>query len=411
MRALLRFGLTITAATAVLLGPTGAHAATSTSHPAGDTSASVAAAAPRAVAGRSVRSVRTARTARPARPAARSLSGLDLGVQFHGTWSDYTPAQRAKVLDQFAKAGVTTVRIDVGWASLQPAGPDSYDAWQVALVDDVMAQLRARGMTALVTLWTTPGWANGGQGTTTLPNNPADYARAAAFSAARWGTTVRSWEVWNEPNSADFMTGADPAAYVRLLRAAYPAFKAGDGTATVVFGGVSYNDDAWISAAYAAGAAGSFDIMATHPYMGIADASPQLADDGSQYTLRHLSVVRDLMVRNGDGAKPMWLTEFGWSTHANSGREANWDRGVSKNDQARYLTDTATLLRTSYPYVKKAFWYSDRDDTSGRVQQDNYGLLHRDLSAKPALKALAALRGRGTAVTVAVRPLAAPAGR
>jgi len=409
---MLRNAVALAATAAVLFLPAGfgASQARASAAVAGRTTAASHATATTARAARATRAAHAAR--RAARPAARPVvraatataaaataartpgAGLDVGVQFHGTWSNYTEAQRARVLDVFAAAGVATVRVDVGWASLQSTGPGSYDAWQVALVDSVMNQLHARGMTALVTLWSTPDWANGGRGTHTLPTNPADYARVAQWAAARWAGTARSWEVWNEPNSPDYLDGADPAAYARLLRAAYPAFHAGDPTTTVVLGGVSYNDDEWLAAAYAAGVRGAFDVMATHPYMGVADASPALADDGSMYTLRHLSAVHDLMVRNGDGAKPVWLTELGWSSHANTGGEANWNRGVTEAQQGAFLTQTAQLVASTYPYVQKMFWYSDRDDDSGQKQQDNYGLLHRDLTPKRALGALAALHGR-----------------
>ncbi|MFI0433483.1 MAG: hypothetical protein ACH36H_10120, partial [Candidatus Nanopelagicales bacterium] len=45
--------------------------------------------------------------------AAAAVSGPAVGVQFHGTWGDYTDAQRARVLDTLKANGATTVRIDV----------------------------------------------------------------------------------------------------------------------------------------------------------------------------------------------------------------------------------------------------------------------------------------------------------
>lgn len=209
---------------------------------------------------------------------------------------------------------------------------------------------------------------------------------------------MSAWEVWNEPNDADFWAGADPVAYTDLLRAAYPTIKEADPEATVVFGGTSYNDAAWIERAYEAGAAGSFDAMATHPYQAIADLEPEAPDDGTPWRLSHLSAVRNVMVRYGDGDKPIWATEFGWSSHGGAGpRLANWERGVTLEQQADYLVRTLKLVSRRHPYVTHMFWYRERDVEVGDPQQDHYGLLTVDLSPKPALKRLRALLAEGAA--------------
>ena len=321
---------------------------------------------------------------------ASALVPPPVGVQFHGLWSSYTDAQRGAILDKLKAAGVTSVRIDLSWIMLQPTGPSSYDAWGVGFADKVIAMANARGMKPLMTLWLTPAWANGAAGDRVLPTNSADYARVAQWAATRWRGKVIGWEIWNEENDPGFMTGADPTAYVRLLKAAYPALHAGDPAAAVVFGGLQYNDTTWLSRAYDAGAQGYFDVLATHPYQGIADADPATPDDGTMWTLTHAAAVHQLMVARGDGAKSIWFTEMGWSTHVNTVGAPNWQRGVSEATQAAYLSKTATLMATQMPYVTRLYWYADRDTTVGDIQYNNYGLFRLDLSAKPALTALAA---------------------
>lgn len=328
-------------------------------------------------------------TASPAAAAPAVVPGPAFGAQVHAMWSDYTDDQRGRVLDQLRAAGATWVRIDLGWKTLQPTRRDAYDPWGVAFADRVVEMATARGLTPLITLWLTPAWANGGKGDRVLPTDPADYARVAAWAARRWAGKVGAWEVWNEANSPSFMVGADPVAYTRLLRAAYPAFKSGDPAAQVVFSGTEYNDDRWIARAYAAGARGSFDVMATHPYQGRADAAPETPDDGTIWTLRHAEAVHRLMVAQGDGHKPLWFTEFGWSSHGRSNEGlANWDRGVSEQQQGEYLVRTLRLVAAEMPYVTNVFWYSDRDRNDGNLRLDHYGLLRYDLTPKPALLAV-----------------------
>lgn len=332
-----------------------------------------------------------------------------VGSQFHGMWSNYTDAERAQALDTLAANGVQSVRLDVSWAMLQPDGPGRYSDWGVGFVDRVLTMIADRGMEPLVMLWMTPAWANGGKDERTLPDDPQAYAEAARWAASRWAGTVSAWEVWNEPNADAFMRGEDPVAYAQLLRAAYPAIKAGNPSAKVVFGGTMYNDVDWIRKALEAGAAGSYDVMATHPYMAIADAPPEL-QDGTKWTLRYARAVYDLMVATGDGDKPIWFTEFGWSSHPNTGSEANWQRGVTPQQQADYLVRTLRLVQAEMPFVTNVFWYNERDRTDGDVQLNNYGLMTSDLRPKPVLLALKAYRGALPAPSApAAPPAPAPA--
>lgn len=309
-----------------------------------------------------------------------------LGVQFHGMWSAYTDSERASVLDIIAAAGIRTVRLDVSWAMLQPSGRQRFDPWGVAFTDRVIGMCRDRGIAVLVTLWLTPPWANRGRGERALPEDPADYARVARWMAGRHAGAVMGWEVWNEPNSTDFLADADPSGYAALLRAAYPAFHAGDPDAAVVFGGVQYNDDAWIDRAYAAGVRGHFDVMATHPYPAVADQSPTANDDATIWAFAHAAAVRRLMVRHGDGDKPLWFTEIGWSTHDNPPGTPHWARGVTEEMQAAHLLATIEVISTGMPYVERMFWYAERDSPAhGSIHNQNFGLLRADHSAKPIL--------------------------
>jgi hypothetical protein len=304
-------------------------------------------------------------------------------VQFHGTWEDYTDAQRRQVLDKLADAGVGWIRLDIGWTSLQERGRSGYSDWYVELTDQVVDMARARGLKVLGTLWGTPGWANRGKGRNVPPRDLGDYAHAAQWAAEHFKGRVDAWEVWNEPNQDAFWTGS-AGRYAALLKQSYPAFKAGDSSTKVVVGGPAYNDTNWISKLYDNGAKGSFDVMATHPYQGLASAPPELEDDGTIWNLSHVAAVHELMKDHGDGSKPIWFTEFGWSSHRNRSGLENWQRGVSPRKQGDYLVRTIDYVESDFPYVTNLFWYNERDRHTGELQLDNYGLLKRDLSPKPA---------------------------
>jgi hypothetical protein len=141
-----------------------------------------------------------------------------------------------------------------------------------------------------------------------------------------------------------------------LLKTAYPAAKAGDPGTTVIGGVLSESDVPFTEALYANGIKGSFDAFSIHPYSH--DWSPTRPITGSGVRssfINGVPAVREVMVRNGD-PKPMWLTEFGWSTSAVRGAEP-WANGVSDAVQAQYLTEAFATMR-SWDFVEVGIWFT-----------------------------------------------------
>jgi hypothetical protein len=279
---------------------------------------------------------------------------------------------------------VRWVRIDVAWDGIEHPLKGSRDPWYIGMVDYCVDQARQRGLNVLITLWLTPGWANGGQSNNVPPTNPQDYADFAQWAASHWRGRVAAWEVWNEPDpSQTFWLGTTPQ-YVSLLQAAYPRFKAGDPSAQVVLGGPASNDDGWIGQVYALGGKDSFDVLATHPYQGMADYPPEYPDDGHRWWFTHLPAVRNVMAAYGDTAKPIWFTEFGWSAHANWPGVPNWQRGVTAEQQGDYFVRAIQYTTAHYPYVPVMFWYKERARPGGSsVHEEGYALLNDDLTERP----------------------------
>src|SRR5207244_469241 len=192
----------------------------------------------------------------------------------------------------------------VYWARVATTRPanatDSFDpAYRFEDIDELVRNANYRGMTAMLTIWGTPGWANGDQGENHAPTQVSalqDFARAVAdrYSGRHPGFPyVGYFSVWNEPNLEQFLaptynkngTPASPRIYAQLARAAYAGIKSANPRALVGIGETSprgrqrptsstSTQDTIAPALFARLVAASkptvkFDAWAHHPYSGL----------------------------------------------------------------------------------------------------------------------------------------------
>lgn len=331
---------------------------------------------------------------------ATPAQAAELGTVPDITWGT-TPAEIDRTVALMRDAGVRSVRANVGWSAVERDGRGVYNRGWLAQLDYALAAARRAGLEVLVPISDgVPYWASADPAKTVdgggvprwnvryRPSNYADYADFVRFVVERYrGLGVRAYEIWNEPNHSWFWpSGVDAREYARMLAAAYPAVKAADPGAAVVLGGLAAADWSYLEALYAAGAAPNFDVVAVHPYTGAADPALCWAEAGATRNARHafcgIAEVRATMLRHGDAAKEIWLTEFGWS--ASTARY-----GVTETQQRDYLENALAQL-DRYPYVTKAFYYGFRNifwlrDDPGNLQA-GYGLLRADFTAKPAFE-------------------------
>jgi polysaccharide biosynthesis protein PslG len=235
----------------------------------------------------------------------------------------------------------------------------------------------------------TPVWARPPGTHANFGPDPSRYAAFAATAVRHYAAMgVHAYEVWNEPNnSASWAPRPDPAAYTRLLKAAYPAIKGADPRATVLSGGTGPNVNNGIEIApvnflegiYAQGGRGSFDAVGHHPYCW--PAYPGDAQGWSAwYQMYGTSPsLRSVMVANGDQAKKIWATEFGAPTKGPG--------AVSEATQAAMLKRAYALYRR-YAWGGPLFFYQGRDlSTVTSTRENFFGFLRHDFSPKPAFKA------------------------
>ncbi len=323
------------------------------------------------------------------------------GINLPGVGASSSPAEADREI-AFAKSlRVKVVRIDVRWASLEPAGAQ-IDPRRLAYLDRVVQDAANAGIRVSATVAGTPCWASSAPGfelstcqpgresaaNAWPPSNPSDYAAFVAFLAGRYGARLAAIEIWNEPDQSneDYFAGpSKPQRYAAVLRAAYPAIKRADPAVPVLAGSLVGSNGVFLRALYAAGIKGYYDGLSVHYY---------------NLTLASLRAIHEVQIANGD-TRPLWLDEFGW-TSCWPGHRIQQEQGcVTQQVQATNLRNIFRSFR-HFPYVATAIAYKLQDSPS-----ESFGMLTGGGARKPSFEALVgALRspfGAISPVTLSLR--------
>ena len=255
--------------------------------------------------------------------------------------------------------GVDLVRVNVYWSEVQPR-KRIFD-WSA--YDPVIKGLHQHGIEPVLTLVSTPGWANGNKGTNWVPASGASFAAFAAATARRY-PYVHRFLIWNEPNQRRWLRPTLPSLYVqRLLNPAYKAIHkvrkhalvAGGVTAPrAATGGVS--PAVWIQGM--AGYHAKLDAYAHNPYPLTPTETP-LAGGCDHCTTLTMATLPRLITDVGKafGKKTrIWLTEYGYQTNP-----PDKLLGVSPIKQALYMSE-ASMRAYLAPRVDMLIGYLVRDE-------------------------------------------------
>ncbi len=290
--------------------------------------------------------------------------------------------------------GAESVRIPVGWGSVQPSNGGPFD-WSG--FDSQVEEAAKAGIKVLPFLSGAPEWAvptkkvPGAGGLLTPAHLPVSGAARTGWAAfvtaavARYGPNgsfwsehpgvpkrpIRNWQIWNEPNFKYFIAKPNPAEYGKLVKNSYAALKAADPGAQLVLAGLFARPKGARNAAgkhkslnwYASdfidqmykttpGLKTKYSGAALHPYTINARELPEVTEE-----------FRNVLAENKDGGKALWVTELGWSAGPKSGNNL-FAKGPA--GQARELKTSLTMLRNKQVKwkLKSVFWFSV-DDAPG----------------------------------------------
>ena len=275
--------------------------------------------------------------------ADRMLVGFQDDPSFR--WLD----SRDTNLTDAAQTGASIVRTTVYWDRIAPTRPaaatDPFDAaYRFDDLDDLVRSATLRGMTVMMSVWSTPRWANGGKGPNYAPTRLSDYQSFMRALAARYSGRypgypfVGYFSVWNEPNLQQFLAPTydsrgkpkSPLVYAGLARAGYAGVKAGNPRALVGIGETSPRGRSkpttqhgvqqtlapalFAKALSAARPLVKFDAWAHHPYSDIGASPTQKVRYPNVNLVQIPTFDRDLDKWFKRKVTAIWITEYGFQT-------------------------------------------------------------------------------------------------
>jgi hypothetical protein len=328
--------------------------------------------------------------ARPTPPGAPRADALSWRHVALGLCEDYP--EETRTLDEVradlalvAAAGLGVLRVSMGWDDLEPQ-KDHYvfDFW-----DQVVRLAEERHIRLIPYVAYTPAWNAEGHFEDFWRRPPRDvgeFGQLMELLARRYRGRIGSWELWNEPDNADYWRGS-VAAYQALLRAGAEGVRRGDPAARVVSGGLAGKVEFLRGVLGDPATARSIDVVNVHAYNETWNGSP----------LEQLTGYLDEVAALA-GSRPLWLAEVGYSNHRRGGEvspgyHARYGYEHSPSFQADVLVRTLALALAG-PHLSLVAWYELKDPRAdapmiGDVNNRHLGVTFADRRPKPSLAALA----------------------
>jgi hypothetical protein len=240
-------------------------------------------------------------------PLSRTIPPTFFGMHIHNS----VYPSRNGLVTPWPNVSVPTWRLwdsQVRWPDIEP----TRGQWRFDLLDKYLALAEAHHTEVLLPLAVTPQWAssqpdvkNGWQaaGLTAAPTNIDDWRTFVKQVATHCKGRVHAYEIWNEPNLKQYWIG-NTEELVALTREAHDVIKAIDPTAVIVSPSATTNGGiSWLAEFLHKGGSQYVDVVGYHLYV-----FPQ----PPEAIVGLIQRVKQTMLSNGAGDKPLWCTEVGW---------------------------------------------------------------------------------------------------
>lgn len=317
-----------------------------------------------------------------------------------------------KSMEMLRDAGVKWVRQQMPWFDIevpvkgQYVNPDGASTWDK--YDRFIDLAREYGLNIVARLDAPPDWSRVDNSVYNRPPDDLnDYGDFVYTFVKRYRGKVKYYQIWNEPNIYPEWGDrpVDARGYVELLEIAYRRAKEADPDAAIVSAalaptlgtpdGRNESDLTFLQKMYDAGAKDYFDIMAVMGYGLWSGPGNRRADPG-QANFSRPRLIREIMVRNGDGAKAIWGAEVGWNALPRDFPKPPTHGRVTEDQQARYTVQAYQRARAEWPWMGVLFyWHFRFVSDAGRDQVTFYfRMVDPDFTVQPVYEAYKALANR-----------------
>jgi polysaccharide biosynthesis protein PslG len=316
----------------------------------------------------------------PSFAADKSAYGVMDFLAWDHDWNQHhyaSPAEIDTAIRKMKEAGVGFVRMDFLWQDIEPKeGFFSFDKYD-AIVDKLSSHgIGVVGLLSYNAPWTGRPW--------NAPPDVDQFTTYAIETAEHFKGRVRHWEIWNEPDDAQYWHPQDDMkTYTELLKETSAVLKQADPETRIVLGGLSKTIPISLRKIYKHGGKEAFDVVNFHPF-----TDPRLPNALAMLEGTYRGVMR-ILEANGDAAKPIWFTELGCPGVQKPDATNGWWLGTSPTEAEQAEWVRAVYGHAlSWPGVEKVFWAFFRDTPHYFGNGiDSFGLVRRDFSEKPSFKA------------------------
>lgn len=359
----------------------------------------------------------------------------DVPVQFAGVnpygvntflQNEVEPVKREEAMRLISQAGIKWIRQEFTWEDIEIHGKGDFEdrrhepyksAWEK--YDNIVELAETYDINIMARLSNPPAWTRAMTntvGTYAPPDNLTDYGDFVEAVVTRYRGRIPAYQIWNEPNIypewGEYPISAE--AYTELLKEGYTRAKAADPEAVVVMGALAatieldrmrrYDPNGWpvspgglsdvlfLQQMYNAGAAPYFDVLAMQGY-GLWSGPTDRRMQPRVLNFSRPLYIRDVMVRNGDAHKPIWLSELAWNAvPPESGLPPVYGQ-VTEEQQARYAAIAYQRMQREWPWLGVGFyWFFKQADDREKESNPQYyfRMVEPDFTPMPVYHALKA---------------------
>ena len=326
-------------------------------------------------------------------------------------------SKRERALQMVSDAGFHWIRQEFPWEDIEIHGKRDFEdrrhepyrsAWEK--YDHIVALANKYDLEVIARLSNPPAWTRALTdtiGTRAPPDDLTDWGDYVYTVVSRYRGQARYYQLWNEPNIYPEWgeRPVDPEGYTQLLCEGYRRAKDADPDAVILSGALAptvsfhpgpgpalgLSEFVFLQRMYDAGAAECFDILTVNDYM--------LWSGPTDHRLQPLNInfyrpayVRDIMVANGDAAKPIWISEMNSNAVPNDPNIEGWGSygQVTLEQQARYATLAYQRAMEEWPWVGVVnFWFFKRASDAERNQSWYYfRMVEPDFTPLPVYDAM-----------------------